>query len=179
MLRGKNLAYSVQSYVLLVRRFTLGLMEDLRVHGGHFKNYALIWRPAFGQRQEKFHPAEDQRYIDTVRTQQQPIAQLSTPQWRLTTQEIIEAFINNRCMDDLGRYFHRNFEISKFIEAADITMLLQSVALTSKPMALLDDRNNECVTRTQLAGNRRPSRGPLSASQLFAALSQEVWKFRS
>ena len=162
-------------------------MESSRGYGGHFKYYAYVWRRSFSQRQPPYD-AEERRYIDTlvpedfaltgpewVATQQR----LRTQGWlvsqrRLPTQEFIERFINNGCSNEIGRYLHRNTQLRTFLEDAEIDTLSTPTALVSKAMALIDDRNNDSVTRERLTGSCRPFKGPLNAHQLYLELSEEV-----
>jgi hypothetical protein len=158
-------------------------MDNVRGHSGHFKHYAFIWKPAFSQRQTRVYPSEDRKYIDYVPTegltlQQWQATRASPAHGRLTTHEIIDKFVSNRCTDDIGRYLQRNLQISNFLEESHIELLLRPTTQVCKSMALIDDRNNENVTRTHLAGNCRPPKGPMSAHQLFIELSREVRSFQ-
>jgi hypothetical protein len=162
-------------------------MESSRSYSGHFKSYAYVWRRSFGQRQPNYD-AEERRYIDTlapedfaltgpewVATQQRLRAQgRLVAQRRLPTQEFIERFINNGCSNDIGRYLHRNTQLCTFLEDAEIDTLSTPTALVLKPMALMDDRNNDSVTRERLTGSCRAFKGPLNAHQLYLELSEEV-----
>lgn len=176
----------------LSRATVLGIlnitMDSMRGYGGHFKYYAYVWRRSFGQRQSNYD-AEDRRYIDTLPPED---FSLTGPEWvatqqriraegrlvaqrRLPTHEFIGRFINNGCSNDIGRYLHRNNQLRTYLEDADIDLLNTSASsLVSKPMALIDDRNSEPVTRDRLIGSCRPSKGPLCAHQLYLELSEEV-----
>lgn len=160
--------------------------------GGHFKYYAYVWKRSFGERQSNYD-AEERRYIDTLPPED---FALTAPEWlasqqriraqgrleaqmRLPTWVFIDKFINNGCSDDIGRYLHRNTQLRRFLEDAEIQTLSTPAAPVSKPMALLDDRNNDSVTRERLTGSCRPSTGPLNAHQFYLELSKEVWQHSS
>jgi hypothetical protein len=137
-------------------------MEGSRFYSNSFKNYAFIWKEAFNQRQTKVYPRENS-------------TQMGNRNLEYDTQEIIEIFVNHGCMDDVDRYLSRALQVGNFISSANIdTLRGPPSAAVSEPMVLIDDRNNESVTREHLTGNCRPSRGPLNAHQLYAELTQQV-----
>lgn len=151
---------------------------DTRGYGGHFKLHAFIWRPSFGQRQARAYPSENISLVETVSLIGgiRPSPPVRSTASVVTTQEIINAIIRYRCSDDIDRYLHRNLQIERFLGAADINVLRQQdvSAAVLRPKALIDDRNNETVTRNHPNGTFRPNQGPLNARELFACLSQEV-----
>jgi hypothetical protein len=137
-------------------------MEGARSYSGHhFKDYAFIWKAEFNQRQEHIYKRENSHLL--------PEAEPPN-----TTQDIVEEFINNGC-DDVDAYLSRAALVSGFIATASIdTLSGLSDQAVSEPKVLIDDRNNENVTRLHSAGNCRPFRGPINAHQLYAELCQEV-----
>ena len=155
-------------------------MDGSRFHGGHFKHYAFLWKSSFSQQQTKTYTAENTPLVQPQTTHNilhlagstapGPVAAIP-----VSNEEIVQRFVYNKCTNDLDRYKSNRLQIGSFLESADIDTIRgppeQSVM---KPMALIDDRNNQNVTRTQLAGNCRPPRGPLSAQQLFIELSRDV-----
>jgi hypothetical protein len=154
----------------------MSIMDSSRHYSGHFKHYAFIWRPAFTHRQTAVYPSENkllvQRQIQYL-PGNAPAIPTTSP--LISTQEVVDSFVNNRCTDDVDRYLSRKLQIGRFLEAADIDTLREDPEeCVSKPMALIDDRNNESVTRVHLNGTCRPSPGPFSAHGLFTELSKDV-----
>jgi hypothetical protein len=151
-------------------------MDVSRHHSGHFKHFAFTWRPAFTNRQTTVYPLENQPLVER---QFQYLPEDAPPipagDHLLSTQEVIDNFVDYRCTDDLDRYLSRKLQVGRFLLPAQINSLRgEPEESVSKPMALLDDRNNENVTRLLLNGRCRPSNGPLSAHGLFTELSRNV-----
>jgi hypothetical protein len=133
-------------------------MEGSRLYSSSFKDYAFIWKETFSQRQIKVYPTENSTHMPNT-----------------DTEEITERFVNHGCMDDVDRHLSRALQVGNFISSANIDKLRGALsAAVSEPMVLIDDRNNETVTREHLTGNCRPPRGPLNAHQLYAELTQQV-----
>jgi len=152
-------------------------MDGPRYNNGNFKRYAFTWRPAFTQRQtpvptSEHHPPlveREIRYPPGIGPHIAPRSAL------LSTEEIVDKFVTNKCIEDPDRYMSRTLQIGTFLKGANIDNLrADPTGAVSKPMVLIDDRNNENVTRVNLNGNCRPSQGPLSAHGLFAELSRSV-----
>jgi hypothetical protein len=151
-------------------------MDPSRYYNGHFKHYAFTWRQSFTQRQNPVPTSEHhplvQRQIQYLPGDTPHIAPRSP---LISTEDIVDTFVDNKCRDDPDRYLSRKLQIGRFLLAARVESLRgdpdESV---SKSMALIDDRNNENVTRANLSGRCRPSQGPLSAHGLFAELSRSV-----
>jgi hypothetical protein len=139
-------------------------MENARPFTGHFKQYAFMWRPAFSQRQTRLYIREDQKYDEGALD---PNA---------TTEEIVDNFVYNRCQDDVDRYMYRKDKVGNFLIEADIEALRADVVTESvtTPKVLMDDRNNDSVTRRLVNGNCRESHGPLNAHQFYRELLREV-----
>jgi len=150
-------------------------MDSSRHYNGHFKQYAFTWRSAFTVRQTTVYPFENQPLVERE-FQYPPGAAPPIPAGvGLSTQEVIDNFVDNRCKDDVVRYLSRKLQIEGFLSPAQINTLRgDQDESVSKPMALIDDRNNENVTRVHLNGRCRPFQGPLSAHGLFAELSRNV-----
>ena len=137
-------------------------MEGSRLYSSSFKNYAFIWKGTFNQRQTNIYRRENSIHLPNRNLE-------------YSTEEIIERFVNNGCMDDVDRHLSRALQVGNFISSANIDKLRGALsAAVSEPMVLIDDRNNETVTREHLTGNCRPPRGPLNAHQLYAELTQQV-----
>jgi hypothetical protein len=153
-------------------------MDGPRYYNGHFKHYAFTWRPAFTQRQtpvptSEHHPPLVERQFMYLPGNGPHDLPPRRP--LISTEEIVNIFVDNKCREDVDRYLSRRLQIGGFLLAARIESLRGDPDESlSKPMALIDDRNNENVTRTNLNGRCRPSQGPLSAHGLFIALSQSV-----
>ena len=149
-------------------------MDNSRLHNGYSKRYAFIWQPTFSQRQTKLYPAENEKRVQKILypTESSTFVPTSAP---VSNADVEERFVTNRYQHDVDRYLCRKLQIGRFIQAADIEILRGPPHRSlSKPMALVDDRNNASVTRLQQTGNCRTFRGPLNAQQLFSALSEEV-----
>jgi hypothetical protein len=140
-------------------------MEGSRAYSSrHFKNYAFIWKPELSTRQEHVYRRENAHLVDLL-----PVADPTN-----ATQDIVKKFVNNDCDDD-EIYLSRDLLVSEFIAIAKIERLRSPPDdEVSEANVLIDDRNNENVTRRQTSGNCRPFRGPLNAHQLYAELCQEV-----
>jgi hypothetical protein len=153
-------------------------MDSSKLYSAHFKHYAFIWRPAFTLRQAGVYPSENMPLVQRSNrfpTGTAPPIPAAAP--LISTQDVVDGFVNNRCTDDEDRYLSRKLRMGRFLEAADLDTLRGDLEETvSRPMALMDDRNNESVTRVRLAGNCRQPLGPLSAQGLFRELSQAVGK---
>lgn len=152
-------------------------MDGSRYYNSHFKHYAFTWRPAFTQRQDpvptgEHHPPLVEREIQYPQGIGPHIAPRSA---LLSTEDIVNKFVRNKCIEDPDRSLSRTLQIGTFLKDANIdTLRTEPTEAVSKPMALIDDRNNENVTRASVNGNCRPSQGPLSAHGLFAELSRSV-----
>jgi hypothetical protein len=152
-------------------------MDASRYYNSHFKHYAFTWRPAFTQRQEPVPTAEHHPPLVEREIQYPPgIGPHIAPRSALlSTEEIVDKFVGNKCIEDPDRYLSRTLQIGTFLKSANIdTLRANPTAAVLKPMALIDDRNNENVTRVSLNGSCRPSQGPLGAHGLFAELSRSV-----
>lgn len=151
-------------------------MDGSRLYSGHFKHYAFVWRPAFTLRQASVYPSENKPLVQRQNlypTGTTPPLPAAAP--LISTQEIVDSFVNSGCTDDEDRYLSRKLRMGRFLEAADTDTLRGDLEETvSRPKALIDDRNNESVTRVHLAGNCRQPLGPLSARRLFRELSKAV-----
>jgi hypothetical protein len=140
-------------------------MEGSRAYSSrHFKNYVFIWKPELSTRQEHVYRRENSHLEDLL-----PVADPTN-----ATLDIVKKFVNNGC-DDEEIYLSRDLLVSGFIATANIERLRSPPDdEVSEANILIDDRNNENVTRRQTSGNCRPFRGPLNAHQLYAELCQEV-----
>jgi hypothetical protein len=152
-------------------------MDGSRYYNGHFKQYAFTWRTAFTQRQDpvptaEHHPPLVEREIQYPQGMGPQIAPRSA---LLSTEDIVDKFVENMCTEDPDPYLSRTLQIGTFLKDANIGILrAEPTEAVLKPMALIDDRTNEHVTRASLNGSCRPSQGPLSAHALFAELSRSV-----
>ena len=155
-------------------------MDASRYYNGHFKHYAFTWRQSFTQRH---NPVPTSEHHPLVKRQIQylpgdtPHIALRSP--LLSTEEIVDTFVDNKCRDDPDRYLSRKLQIGRFLLNARVESLRgdpdESV---SKPMTLIDDRNNRECYPSDLNGRCRPSQGPLTAHGLFAELSRSVCLLR-
>jgi hypothetical protein len=157
-------------------------MEYQRGYYSQFKQYAFLWKPAFAQRHTDVYANENVPFV--ARPVEDPSGATITGDDRnidtISTEDVVENFVNNDCDDDIDRYQYRNSQVSDFLEMGNMNILrspIQSVEV-SRPMALLDDRNNGNVSRENMAGNLRLNLGPLSAHQLFMELRKHVSRQR-
>jgi hypothetical protein len=152
-------------------------MDGSRYYNGHFKQYAFTWRPAFTQRQDPVPTAEHHPPL-VEREPQYPLgigARIAPRSALLSTEDIVKKFVVNKCTEDPDPYLSRTLHIATFLKDANIdTLRAEPAEAVLKPMALIDDRTNEHVTRASLNGSCRPSQGSLSAHALFAELSRSV-----
>ncbi|KAF4636197.1 hypothetical protein G7Y89_g1892 [Cudoniella acicularis] len=129
-------------------------MEATRSYNGHYRQFAFLWRPAFGQRQKRLYRNENRKYVEQGHDLNNPegnqtMAHQSSGS-HIATSEMIQRFINNRCSGDIDRHLHRKTQISSFLGAndnLDINILRSTQTfIVLEPKALLEDRNNEYVT---------------------------------
>lgn len=149
-------------------------MDGPRYYNGHTKHYAFTQRQTPVPTSEHHPPLVEReiRYPPGIGPHIAPRSAL------LSTEEIVDRFVDNKCIEDLDQYLSRTLQIRTFLKGANIdTLRADPTGSVSKPMALIDDRNNENVTRVNLNGRCRPSQGPLSAHGLFAELSRSVCLF--
>ncbi|GAB1310598.1 hypothetical protein MFIFM68171_00808 [Madurella fahalii] len=138
---------------------------DLAVtDNGRLKRFADEWTSVFSTPQVATYAPEN------------------TPFWaRLghnpnTSTGIIKAFMKYLC-DDPDPYLYQAVEIEGFCSLADLAVLKSGDdERVRRPIALLDDRNDE-GTRTVTRGTCRPRKGALTAHQLYVELSKA--RFRS
>lgn len=142
-------------------------MDQARPYVGHFKQYAFSWKPEFGQRQTQAYERENIRYVE----------QYQAPDF--TTEEAIEQFVDNQCYEDINRYSYMSNLIKDFLNGADLDVLRQrnshrQALPIMERKALLDDRNDANGARNVSTGNFRPSKGGLTASELYYELKAPV-----
>ena len=136
-------------------------MENGRPRGRHFK-YAYAWNKAFSQRQGKLYHLENKPLVPDGNT-------------TATTEQILDRFILNRCTYDVHRFLSRNVQIRNFLQSAEIDDLRSpSSSTVLRRMILLDERNNESVTRLNVLGTCKTRATPIDARELYRLLSQMV-----
>ncbi|KAG4440135.1 hypothetical protein IFR05_004393 [Cadophora sp. M221] len=134
-------------------------MDVSRSAHGQFKQLAFSWKSVFSQRRTNFYAVEDQRYVESFPDSAD-----------LSTEEMVDRFVQNQCTHDLERYLYRKRHLSDFLELATMGPLEQILPQRSTLTVLMDDRNDETVTRDSFTGNFRPSLGPLSAQRFYTEL---------
>lgn len=105
----------------------------------------------------------------------------NTPFWAksdlassITGKEIIEALMSDLC-DDSEPYLYQAVELRGFCLQANLEILKAGTdERVTKPVAILDDRNYEGITRTNPGGTCRPWKGALSAHRLYRELCKMV-----
>ena len=118
-------------------------MDAPRSAHGHFKQNAFAWNSVFSQRRHDVYGSEDLRYVDSVRAGTVPHDR------ELMTEDVIGWFVQNQCNHDVDRYSYREGQLSNFLGLASLDALRNpapSQIISQK--ALIDDRNNERVSRT-------------------------------
>ena len=151
-------------------------MDYQRVFHGQFKQHAFIWKPAFNQRQTDSYASENNPFVvRPVEDRSGATIARDSPS-NISTEDVVDRFVNHQCEDDIDRYHYRNSQVSEFLKLGDINMLRSSNPnpKVSRSMALLDDRNNASVSRENMAGKFRLIRGPLNAHQLYIELQKHV-----
>jgi len=149
-------------------------MEASKLHSGPFRRNAFIWPSTFSQRQTNSYPKENRHQVKRLLRAPEGFG-TETTSIGVSDDDVEEWFIKDGSQHDSDRFLFRKLQIGSFLRAAKIEILRGPPQRSlSKPMALLDDRNNASVTRLQQAGSCRPFRGPLTAQELFIDLSQEV-----
>jgi len=154
-------------------------MEGSRAYNGQFKQDAFVWKSVFNGRQDRAYRFENRFAVEHNLSP-------ATAGLPLTTERIVDRFINKGCEHDVHRYKYRYDQIADFINAQGgvnidllraITPLLDPAV--SVPSALLDDRNQGTASRLNSAGNRRASLGPLNARQLYNELRKKRYEFQT
>ncbi|CAG8957343.1 hypothetical protein HYFRA_00010769 [Hymenoscyphus fraxineus] len=141
-------------------------MDQMRPHTGHFRQYAFTWKSEFGRRQTQAYKGENIRYVE----------QYLSPD--ITPEEVIEQFTDNQCHEDIHRYRYMRKLLKDFLRGSDLNLLRQDflpgqhLPLHLEKKALLDDRNDANGARDNRRGNQRPSRGGLTALELYNELKQ-------
>ena len=144
-------------------------MDAPRSAHGHFKQNAFAWNSVFSQRRHDVYGSEYLRYVDSVRAGTVPHDR------ELMTEDVIGWFVQNQCNHDGDRYSYREGQLSNFLGLASLDALRNpapSQIISQK--ALIDDRNNERVSRTFPNGDVRPSPGPMTARRLYSELLNPV-----
>jgi len=135
-----------------------------------------MWKAAFSKRRTARYTSENTRYVQrTIRSLEEPTREDSID--TISTEDVVDRFVNINCGDDVDRYFYRSGKLANFLEAANMEDLRRPASpQVSKIMVLIDDRNNAIVTREldTFGGNRRTPRGPFDARQLYSYLLKPV-----
>jgi len=128
---------------------------------GLFERYADEWVDHFSKEKTSTYYRENTPFW--VRPGQDPT----------TCRELLRAFLKD-LRDDTESYLYQAVEIEDFCLPVKLDLLINGESEhVQKPMALLDDRNEE-GKRTATSGTCRPSKGPLSAHQLYLELARPV-----
>jgi hypothetical protein len=138
-------------------------MEQSRPYIGQFKQYAYVWKPKFGKRQERSYNDGNVSYVERLLGQQ------------MTTEEVIQTFVDNQFHRDIPRYSYVKQLYDEFLVSVDLEVLKRSGSSPNlRKAALLDDRNDAKGSRDMVAGQRRLYQGAMNAAQLYTQLSQPV-----
>lgn len=93
----------------------------------------------------------------------------------MSTEDVIDRFLDNQCADDPDRYLYRNPQVARFLEQASMDVLRGPEAPEVSTVKIaMDDGNNSNVTRGQIIGKRRQFQGGLNAQQLYNELLKPV-----
>ncbi|EHK97424.1 hypothetical protein M7I_6841 [Glarea lozoyensis 74030] len=136
-----------------------------------FKQYAYVWKPAFGQRQTLAYSKGNMSFVESIHRPQ--VSGITTGQVlnTLTTEQIIDTFVSNQFHQDVARYSYVEHLYEEFLRGVDFEVLKGKVPSTALgEAALLDDRNDAKGTRDIVSGYRRQSRGAMNAAQLYTTL---------
>lgn len=132
-----------------------------------FEDYAFVWESAFETRQPKIYPKEDNFAVEQTTAFDTPIP--------LTSQIVIERFLEYRCDRDRDIYLYRNRRIESFLKGLDLECLRRgSTSDVNNPTVLLDDRSDLGVSTATTLTDSRPLREPLTAHQFYHELSKSV-----
>jgi len=137
-------------------------MEAL-AYNARFEHAAFVWDPIFYDRQSgrvRFHALENKIAVE------EPFFDTSTP---LTSQVVVERFLDFNCDGDRERYLYRNLQIESFLKGLNLDDLCHgAISDVHTPLVLLDDR------RAIMLGNHESSRRTLSARELYKNLRDSV-----
>jgi len=152
-------------------------MDSVHGYYAQFRQQAFIWRAAFSKRRTERYVSENTRHVleRLYISSQQTGGENSID--NISTEDVVQRFVNNKCHHDIDRYFYRTDRLASFLEAADMEGLRgPATPQVSRIKALIDDRNNATVTRdiASFGGARRTSQGPHDARGLYSELLRPV-----
>jgi len=140
------------------------------IYKTHFEHSAFVWDSIFDDcrpRRVPFYGVENRIAVEEAGT-----FDISIP---LTTQVIVERFLDYGCSGDRERYRYRNLQIENFLSELNFETLCRGITPdVNKPLVLLDDRRVLEGTPTIVSGNHESSRRTLTACELYEELRQNV-----
>ena len=151
-------------------------MDYSRGYYERFTQQAFVWKAAFSKRRTERYISENARYVQyTIRSIEEAAREDSID--TISTEDVVERFVNINCEVDVDRYLYRTEKLTNFLEAADMEDLRGlATPQVSKVKVLIDDRNNGIVTRDPktFSGTSRTSQGPFDAQGLYSELLKPV-----
>jgi hypothetical protein len=135
-----------------------------------FEHSAFVWDLVFDDRRAgrvRFYALENR-----VAVEEEGVFNTSTP---LTTQIVVERFLDYSCDGDRERYLYRDLQVGSFLKGLNLDHLCRGVISdVNTPLVMLDDRHILDGLPSDTADNNESSRRTLSAYELYKALREHV-----
>lgn len=136
------------------------------VYKSRFEHSAFVWNSIFDDRRVRFYSLEDKVAVEGETTD------TSRP---VTSQIVIERFLDYRCKGDRERYLYRDVQIQTFLRGLKLEHLHQGLTSdVNNPTALIDDRRNPARPSAAGSSENGPIILTLSAQNLYHLLRNSV-----
>lgn len=143
---------------------------DPLAYKSRFEHSAFVWDSKFKDRQdgrERFFALEDK-----ITVEEAEFFDTSTP---LTSQIVVERFLDYGCDGDRERYLYRNVQVGKFLNGLNLDHLCRGTTSdVSTPLVLFDDGHNFGEPFATASSHRESSRRTLCAHEFYKVLRNSV-----
>jgi hypothetical protein len=145
-----------------------GLMDPL-AYKSRVEHSAFVWDSKFNNRHDgraRFSTREDNIAVEEAK-----VFDISTP---LTSQVVVERFLDYDCDGDRERYLYRNVQVESFLKGLNLDHLHRGTASDVRvPVVLFDDRHNFAPSATA-STYQESSRRTLCAHEFYRSLRNSV-----
>jgi hypothetical protein len=143
---------------------------DPLVHQTRFEHFPFVWDNIFADRRTgrtRFYVVESR-----IAVEEGSNFGTSTP---LTTQIVVDRFLDYGCAGDRERYIYRNMQIECLLRGLNLDGLCHgSIPDVNAPLVLLDDRHVLGGPPAAVLGNHESFRRVLSAHEFYKSLRDSV-----
>jgi hypothetical protein len=143
---------------------------DALAYKNRFEHSAFIWDSKFDDRRKRwvrFYTLEDK-----VAVEEEHVFDASTP---LTSQIVVERFLDYGCDGDRERYLYRNLQVESFLRGLNLDHLSRgAISDVKTPLVLLDDRRKLGGQSAAVPENHESFRRTLSAYEFYKTLRDSV-----